>query len=175
VSGSIDSTRVSEYGRRMAQRIQVTTEIAAPPETVWGLVSDLSQMGKWSPESEGVEWLKGATGPAVGVTFKGSNRHGSKTWTTHGRITEALPNRALAFLVNVGPFKVSEWRYEFEPIPAGCRVTESTVDHRGAVAKFFGKQATGIEDRDEHNRATMAHTLERLKAAAEAHGSPTVS
>ena len=151
----------------MAERVQVATEIAAPPETVWGLVADLSQMGMWSPESEGVEWLKGATGPAVGVTFKGSNRHGSKAWTTHGRITEATPGKALAFLVNVGPFKVAEWRYELEPTPVGCHVVESTVDQRGAVAKFLGKLATGIDDRDVHNRSTMEQTLERLKAAAE--------
>jgi len=151
----------------MAERVQVTTEIAAKPETVWGLVADLTQMGKWSPENEGVEWLKGASGPAVGVTFKGANRHGSKTWTTHGRIIEAEPNKSLAFLVNVGPFKVAEWRYELAASPTGCVVTETTTDRRGAVAKYLGKLATGIDDRDAHNRATMEQTLERLKAAAE--------
>lgn len=151
----------------MAERVQVSTEIAAPPERVWELVADLSQMGRWSPENEGVEWLKGATGPAVGVTFKGSNRHGSRAWSTHGRITEATPSRALAFLINVGPFRVAEWRYELEPTPAGCRVVESTVDQRGAVGRFLGKLATGIDDRDVHNRATMEQTLELLKAAAE--------
>ncbi len=142
----------------MAERVQVTTEIAAPPATVWGLVADLSQMGRWSPESEGVEWLKGARGPAVGVTFKGSNRHGSKSWTTHGRITEATPGKSFAFLVNVGPFKVAEWRYELEATPDGCRVVESTVDQRGATVKFLGRLATGVDDRGTHNRATMEQT-----------------
>jgi uncharacterized protein YndB with AHSA1/START domain len=151
----------------MAERVQVTTEIAAPPDKVWELVADLTQMGKWSPENEGVEWLRGASRPAVGVTFKGSNRHGSRTWTTHGRITEATTDKALAFLVNFGPFKVAEWRYELEPITTGCRVTESTLDRRGAVAKLLGKLATGVEDRDAHNRTTMEATLARLKAAAE--------
>jgi len=151
----------------MAERVEVTTEIAVKPETVWPLVADLTQMGRWSPENEGVEWLKGASGPAVGVTFKGANRHGSKTWTTHGRIIEATPNKAIAFLVNVGPFKVAEWRYELAASPTGCLVTESTVDRRGAVAKFLGRHATGIDDRATHNRATMEQTLARLKAAAE--------
>ena len=151
----------------MAERVQVTKEMTAAPTTVWRLVADLTQMGRWSPESEGVEWLKGASGPAVGVTFKGSNRLGSKTWTTRGRILEATPNKALAFLINVGPFKIAEWRYEIEPTPSGCRVTESTLDHRGGFARMMGKLATGVEDRSEHNRATMEQTLERLKAAAE--------
>ena len=33
------------------------------PRRVWALVADLTQMGEWSPENEGVEWLGGATGP----------------------------------------------------------------------------------------------------------------
>jgi uncharacterized protein YndB with AHSA1/START domain len=156
----------------MTERLEVTTEIAARPEAVWHLVADLTQMGKWSPENEGVEWLKGASGPAVGVTFKGANRHGSKTWTTHGRIIEATPNKAIAFLVNVGPFKIAEWRYELAATSAGCRVTESTVDRRGAMARYLGRVATGIDDRSSHNRSTMEQTLARLKTAAESTPAP---
>lgn len=151
----------------MAEPVLVSTEIAASPETVWGLVADLTQMGRWSPENEGVEWLGGAKGPVVGAKFKGSNRHGAKTWSTHGAITEATVNQTLAFRITAGPFKVAEWRYELEPTGSGCTVTESMIDQRGAVVKLIGKLATGVEDRATHNRATMAETLTRLKAAAE--------
>jgi uncharacterized protein YndB with AHSA1/START domain len=151
----------------MAERTEVSTDIAAPTDQVWGLVSDLTQMGRWSPENEGVEWLAGATGPVVGAKFKGSNRHGAKSWSTQGTITEATPSKALAFRITAGPFKVAEWRYEFEAVDGGCRVTESTIDQRSGLAKFLGKLATGIDDRATHNRATMAQTLAALKAAAE--------
>ena len=50
----------------MVDRIEVAREIAATPEVVWALVSDLPRMGDWSPENDGGEWVKGATGPAVG-------------------------------------------------------------------------------------------------------------
>jgi hypothetical protein len=55
-----------------------------------------------------------------------------------------------------------------EPIDElSCRVTESTVDQRNAVAKFVGNLATGVRDRSDHNAAGMRATLERIKAAAE--------
>ena len=44
--------------RPMAEQVSVTTEIAAPVEQVWAMVSDLTRMGEWSPENEGATWLK---------------------------------------------------------------------------------------------------------------------
>jgi uncharacterized protein YndB with AHSA1/START domain len=151
----------------MAESVEVSTDIGAAPETVWALVSDLTQMGRFSPENEGVEWLGGATGPKVGASFKGANRREHKTWTTHGVITELAPSRTLAFKINAGPFKVAEWRYELEATEGGCHVTESMVDERNGLAKYIGKLATGVKDRASHNRDTMARTLEQLKAVAE--------
>ena len=44
----------------------VTVHIDAPPEAVWDLVSDVTKIGRYSPETFEAEWLDGATGPAVG-------------------------------------------------------------------------------------------------------------
>ena len=44
----------------------VTVHMDAPPEKVWALVSDVTQIGRFSPETFEAEWLDGATGPAVG-------------------------------------------------------------------------------------------------------------
>jgi uncharacterized protein YndB with AHSA1/START domain len=150
--------------------VVVSTAIAAPPSTVWTLVSDLTRMGEWSPENEGAEWLRGARGPAVGATFKGANRLGSKSWTTRGRIVAADPERTLAFSITAAGMKVAEWRYELAATADGCTVTESFTDKRGPLVKLLGRLATGVTDREEHNRATMQTTLERLKAAAESPG-----
>jgi uncharacterized protein YndB with AHSA1/START domain len=147
--------------------VAVSTDIAAPPGAVWDLVSDLTRMGEWSPENEGAEWLKGARGPVVGATFRGANRSGSKSWTTRGTIVAADRDRALAFRITAVGMKVAEWRYEIQASGTGCTVTESVTDERSAVMKLLGRLATGISDRETHNRATMQTTLERLKAAAE--------
>ena len=50
--------------------------IDAPPERVWDLVTAITRMGEWSPESTGGRWTRGATGPATGARFVGSNRNG---------------------------------------------------------------------------------------------------
>ena len=51
----------------MADQVSVTQEIGAPAEQVWAMVSDVTRMGEWSPESEGAAWLGGATGPQPGA------------------------------------------------------------------------------------------------------------
>jgi len=151
--------------------VAVTATIDAPPSTVWELVSDLTRMGEWSPENEGAEWLRGARGPTVGAMFKGANRLGSKSWTTRGVIVAADPGRTLAFRITAAGMRVAEWRYELEATEVGCTVTESFTDERGPLTKLVGRLATGVTDRESHNRATMQATLDRLKAAAESpHG-----
>ena len=41
----------------------VTVHMAAPPERVWDLVSDVTRIGSYSPETFEAEWIEGATGP----------------------------------------------------------------------------------------------------------------
>lgn len=147
--------------------LRVTKDVAAPAEVVWAMLSDLTRMHEWSPENDGVTWTGGATGPALGATFKGTNHHGKKSWSSAGKITVFDDGRALAFLTSVGPIKVATWGYEVEPTDGGCRVTETWTDRRGGLMKVLSKLATGVEDRTEHNRAGMEQTLERLAAAAE--------
>ncbi|HEY5025996.1 MAG TPA: SRPBCC family protein [Acidimicrobiales bacterium] len=151
----------------MTDQLSVTLEMAAPAERVWAMVSDLTRMGEWSPENEGSVWLRGATGPHPGAKFSGANRNGKKKWKTAGTVVDAEPGRLFTFRITAVGFKVAEWRYEFEAIPSGCRVTETWIDQRGTIAKTLGTPVSGVPDRAAHNRATMEKTLERLKAAAE--------
>ena len=45
----------------------VTVHIDATPEQVWDLVSDVTKIGRYSPETFEAEWLDGVTEPALGV------------------------------------------------------------------------------------------------------------
>jgi uncharacterized protein YndB with AHSA1/START domain len=149
--------------------VSVSREIKAPPEAIYAMVADLPRMGEWSPECERVEWTKGATGPAVGATFDGHNRNGSKSWSTHGEVVVADPGKEFAFEVRtVLNLPVSRWSYRFEPSDAGTTVTESTIDRRSWLVRNLGSMATGVSDRTARNRETMEKTLEELAAAAEA-------
>ena len=124
-------------------------------------------MAEWSPENESAQWLRGATGATPGATFKGTNRNGSKRWSSVGTIVEAEPGRTLAFRVNAGGMSVAAWSYRFEPTAEGCRVTEAWTDRRNPVLKVLSRRVTGVADRAAHNRDGMTKTLERLATAAE--------
>jgi uncharacterized protein YndB with AHSA1/START domain len=149
------------------QQVSVTREIAAPAEQVWAMVSDVTRMGEWSPETEGGTWLSGATAATPGAKFRGTNRNGKKKWDTVATIVDAEAARLFAFRIAAGPLKVAEWRYAFESTATGCQVTETWIDQRGAVVKALGKMLTGVGDRAAHNRSGMEQTLDRLKSAAE--------
>lgn len=148
--------------------IQVERVVSAPPEKLWGLVSDITRMGDWSPETTGAAWSGGADRPAVGARFKGTNRNGSRSWKTECVVVSCDPGRNFAFDVKAGPLKVARWSYEFEAVEGGCRVVERWEDHRGPVITWLSPLVSGTKDRAERNRETMTETLSRLAAAAEA-------
>jgi uncharacterized protein YndB with AHSA1/START domain len=148
--------------------VTVSTTVEAPGERVYDLVSDITRMGDWSPESQGGRWLDGASGPAVGARFKGRNQRGWRRWSTTCEVTEADPGEAFAFRVtSIGGMRVATWRYRMEPAGSSTTVTEEWTDDRGGTMKVLGRLATGVPDRAEHNRAGMQQTLTALKAAAE--------
>ncbi len=64
----------------------VTIHMKASPQQVWDLVSDVTRIGRYSPETFEAEWVDGATGPATGAKFRGHvNRNGRnimRYWTT---------------------------------------------------------------------------------------------
>jgi Polyketide cyclase / dehydrase and lipid transport len=92
-------------------QVDVTRRIAAPASTIWRLVSDVTRMGDWSPETTAATWSKGANGPTLGARFSGKNRNGRKTWSTVCTVDECEPDRTFGFAVVAGPLKVAHWSY----------------------------------------------------------------
>jgi len=137
----------------------------ATAEKVWALVADLPRMGEWSPENAGGKWVKGATGPALGAVFKGSNRNGLRRWSTNATVVACEPGQLFEFGVTSGPLGIANWRYEFDETESGCRVTESWEDHRKpwfvVVARVMGDHSAA------HAEQEMAATLANLAAAVE--------
>src|SRR5207247_320819 len=79
-------------------------------------VADATRMGEWSPENEGGEWLDGATGPAAGARFRGSNKR-KLSWKTIATVTESRRGAAFGFAVGKhAPERPdTTWRYTFTP------------------------------------------------------------
>lgn len=143
-------------------QVQVSRTIAADPDTLYALVSDVTNMGRWSPETTGARWVKGATGPAVGARFRGSNKAGWRRWSTLCTVVTADPGRAFAFEVALGPVPIARWSYRFEPEGEGTRVTEVWDDLRLQLFKKPSAVVMSVPDRPAHNRAGMEATLEAL-------------
>lgn len=149
--------------------LEESVHVEAPAEVVWGLVGDLTRMGEWSPENTGGKWLGGATGPAVGARFKGSNRKGSLRWSTVSTIVACDEPARIEWDVTLGPLPVARWGYRIEPDGYGkSTVTETWEDMRAGWSAKLTDAILRSGPRADHNRKNMRATLERLKAAAEA-------
>jgi len=154
-------------------RDAVSIQIDASPLQVWQLVSDITNTGRFSPETFEAEWLDGATGPAVGVRFRGHVRRNGKgpTYWSVCRIVASEPGREFAFVVGVGDTPVNTWRYVFEAMDGGTRVTESfeLVDRLGT--RIYWALLGRLRGRT--NRNGMRTTLQRIKIEAESTADPT--
>ncbi len=151
----------------MTQTISRSTEVNAPAEKVWALVSDLPGMGRLSPENTGGKWVGGATGPVVGARFKGTNKNGVRRWSTSVQVTRADPGRSFAFAVTYLGIPVANWAYDIAETEGGCTVTESWGDRRPAWFAKVGGLATGVADREQATATNLERTLAAVKAAAE--------
>ena len=146
---------------------EVSIHVEASPDEIYGLVSDVTRVGEWSPECQRCAWLGGATGPAPGARFKGWNRRGLMRWTTTCTVVTAEPGREFAFEVDRSRMR---WGYRMAADGEGCTVTEYR-EHLGDVSPLIKLvQLSGLLGRDRERLMVegMTQTLERVKAIAEA-------
>jgi len=149
---------------------QARVHIDAPPGKVYDLVSNVTRMGEWSPETVKCEWIDGATGPAVGARFKGSNKRGLARWSTKPEVVVAEPGREFAFETRgMGP--VTKWTYRFEPATDGGTDATESFELKDDLPWYIAatdRYLMGIKDRKADLIDAMKQTLERIKKAAEA-------
>jgi uncharacterized protein YndB with AHSA1/START domain len=147
-------------------------DIAAPPERVWALVTDIGRMGEWSPNTIHAEWADAARqeGPAVGRRFRGTNRLPIvRQWTSTATVTAFEPGRRFAFAVGKNPDDPNTlWSYDLAPSRAGTRVTERWQMLREPAIVLLYYRLIGQRDRLAEG---VEETLRRLKAAAESQSS----
>lgn len=148
---------------------EVTIHMNAPVERVWDLVSDVTRIGEFSPETFDAEWTDGATGPAVGARFRGHVKRNQKgpTYWTQCKVTVCEPNRAFEFDVVMGRDRaINTWGYRLREAEGGTDVTEyfRLADNIGTRIYWalLGRLRGRTNDRN------MRATLERIKGVVEA-------
>ena len=149
---------------------QVVLEIDAPPEKVYDLVADVTRTPEFSPEVRRCTWLDGATGPAVGARFEVVNKAGrGPAWKNRPLVIVADRGREFAFSRTEKAAGTLVWRYRFEPVGDGTRVTESyeVTEPITRVGWFIIGGLYGLKDRRADLRSGMQLTLEQLRRTAE--------
>jgi hypothetical protein len=151
-------------------RGEATVHVDASPADVYAVVSDVTRMGEWSPETVRCEWVDGATGPAVGARFKGSNRRGIARWSTTPTIVVADAGREFAFVVD----DTTKWSFRCEADGAGTRLVESfemvaPMPRRYVLAERYIMR---IKDRRADLERGMAETIRHIKIAVEGSSAP---
>lgn len=145
-------------------------DIAVSPAIAFAAIADLPAMGRRSPENTGGTWVKGATGPARGAIFRGTNAQGDSKWTTTVRVALYDPPHRFAFDVRYAMMAISRWEFTVESIDEGCRVSEKWRDRRNFLVRRAGEK-DGFS-RADFNLLSIRTTLERLKQELES-SSPT--
>ena len=156
--------------------VEVEIFIEAPPERVWGLVTDIVLMGEWSPEYDGGEWLDGATGAVVGARFRGHNSREGREWESVSTVIEAEPGRSFAWAVGDPDNAAATWRFYLTPVRNGTRVRQHVQLGPGPsgltrrIAEVPDREADVIAARVKEHHGNMQATLDGLKSAAERAG-----
>jgi hypothetical protein len=146
----------------------VTVHVDAPPEKVWALVSDVTNTGRFSPETFEAEWIDGSTGPEVGARFRGHVKRNNKgpTYWTKCTVTTSDPGREFTFVVGTPKNHPMTWGYRLAATGHGTDVTEFYELADKLPLRLYWKIMGKARGRT--NARNMRATLERLKAAAEA-------
>jgi hypothetical protein len=142
------------------------------PGPIWDLVSDVTRIGEFSPETFEAEWTGGATGPAVGAHFRGHVKRNGRgpTYWTECEVVACEPEREFGFAVLTRGKPLNTWRYRLEPgAGGGTDVTESFELADALALKLYWALLGRWRGRT--NQHGMRTTLERIKAVVEANPS----
>jgi uncharacterized protein YndB with AHSA1/START domain len=145
--------------------ISASVEVAAAPDAVWAVVSDVTRMPEWSPELRRL-FVIGSKEPRVGMNMVGINRRKYVAWPTTSKVVRLEPGRAIAWKTRESG---ATWTYELEPTESGTRVT----GRRDLPAFTFGTTLLapvigGAEGHDQELADGIRSTLEQIKATVEA-------
>jgi hypothetical protein len=163
-------------GARYADKptVEVETWIDAPLERVWSIVADVQLMPAMSSELQAVEWVGGATGPAVGAQFLGRNRHKDfGEWTTTSHVVECEPERAFAWAVGDPANPSATWRFRLEEKDGGTVLAEwmqlgpAPSGLSIAIERMPDKEQKIVFVRMREFERNIAATLAQIKTLAE--------
>lgn len=150
-----------------APLLEATTEIDAPPEAVWSVVTDPRALGGLSDQVVRTH-VVGTAPVGRGTRTINLNRRGPLVWPTRAKVIRFEPSRDYAFRIKDNG---SIWSFELAPTAAGgTRVTHRREAPNGTtqISKTLQEKVLGgVEGFDREMETGMSVTLQRLKELLE--------
>jgi uncharacterized protein YndB with AHSA1/START domain len=145
--------------------LTATIDVAASPDQVWNVVSDVRRTGEWSPECSRVLPLSRL---GAGALLLGVNRRNRVWWVTLSRVISFIPSEEIGWVVLTNR---AEWRYQLQRTATGTLIvhTRRTPRGEGRFALLFTRALLGGQARhDDELEQGMNHGLQRIKVIVEA-------
>lgn len=146
--------------------MEAATDIAAPPQRVWELVSDLRNMPRWSPQVRKTIVRGGVM--REGAKLININRRGLLFWPTQAMVTELVPERRIAFRIKEN---WTIWSFELAATPdGGTRLVQRREAPKGisdVSVRLTKAVLGGVEGFTTELQQGMVQTLQRIKRDAE--------
>lgn len=145
--------------------VECSIRVAAAPEAVWAVVTDISVSARFSPEVQAAEWIDGASGVAVGSRFRGLNKNEYLgEWATESVVSEVDEGRRWVWQVFNQDNEVSaSWGFEVEPGRDAV-----TVRHWGKMGPALSGLKDPIEKMPDKEGRIVARRLEEWEAGLSA-------
>ena len=147
-----------------ARELRAETVVPAPRERVWSVLTDLSRMAEWSPETVAMLPLKRG-GLRRGQWYLGINRRKAFVWPTRNVVCELVEGRTLAWDTTSSG---ARWIWELEDVDGGTRVVHRRPVPAGvtrASALIAPLLLGGSDEHADELEAGMATTVGRLARA----------
>jgi hypothetical protein len=161
---------------RFADRPTTETDVyvAAPPERVWPLVTEIMTPAKFKTELQEASWVDADGAPRLGARFTGRNFHPARgEWETTSTIVDFEPARRFGWAVGDPDVPSAIWRLELVPEGSGTRLRYWAQMGPGpsgmtvVIEKMPDKEERIIGRRLEEWQANMAATINGIKEMAE--------
>jgi Polyketide cyclase / dehydrase and lipid transport len=147
------------------ETLAASIEVRASADQVYAVISDVTRIPEWSPETRRAEWL-------APDRFRAWNRRRLGRWRTVANVVEAWPGHKFSFVVQALGGDWTQWTYLIEP-GSTVGTTRLTETIRMCVplpfsAVVFERLFLFVRDRRSDLQANLDLSVNRIRNIVEA-------
>ncbi len=149
---------------QQGETLSASVELRASAEEIYAVVSDVTRIPEWSPETRRAQWL----GPD---RFRAWNRRRLGRWRTDANVVDAIPGQRFSFVVQVLGGDWTQWTYVIEP-GTTAETTRLTEVFTMCVAlpfsvALFERLALFVWDRRTDLQRNLEISVDRIRSIVE--------